>query len=141
MIRGMRVRHGKRFGLAAIYLSMFVGLVHWPQRRTQTRWPPGVTPEMEQDFLARYEAVLKTAKAAKDPSGLAAYYALIATDPSVAPEAKKAFENLAVFPLAMEGLGPETAPILLFPPPPNRRVRPLPWPAKCIPAIFRRSWS
>jgi hypothetical protein len=67
--------------------------------------PPGVTAAMEQDFLARYEAALKTARAAKDPSGLKDYDALYANDPALDPKVKKAFEDLAVFGAAMDSMG------------------------------------
>jgi hypothetical protein len=67
--------------------------------------PPGVTAEMEKDFLARYEAVMISAKVAKDPSGLASYYALFAMDPAVPPEGKKAFEDLSIIAIAMDASG------------------------------------
>jgi hypothetical protein len=79
-------------------------------QNTANTLPPGVTVAMEQDFLARYEAVMKAVKAAKetkDQSALTSYYALFAMAPSVPPEGRKAFEDLSVIALGMNAMGGE----------------------------------
>jgi hypothetical protein len=59
--------------------------------------PASVTAAMEQDFLARYQAVIAGIKGAKDKSALAPYFALSASDPALDPKAKEAFQDVAVF--------------------------------------------
>jgi hypothetical protein len=67
--------------------------------------PPGVTADMEKDFLARYEDAMKTAKAAKDPSGLTAYFALFANDPKIDPKGEKALEDMMVLAVGLDSMG------------------------------------
>ncbi len=56
--------------------------------------PPGITPEMEQEFLTRYKAVLEK----KDPDAL---FSLVATDPNMDPKAKESFRGFILLSLAM----------------------------------------
>ena len=67
--------------------------------------PPGVTEEMEKDFLARYEAALKTAKASKDEKGVEPYLALYAMDPAVDVKGREAFKSMALMGLALDSMG------------------------------------
>jgi hypothetical protein len=75
------------------------------QETTSNALPPGVTAEMEKDFLARYGAAIMIAKATKNPGGFAAYHALYAMDPAVPPDGKKAFEEYSVLAFAMDAIG------------------------------------
>lgn len=100
-----RVVHGWPLGCFAFLL--FAAGIRLPVsgQDSANAVPPGVSVAMEQDFLARYEAAMKTAKASKDPSGLASYNALYAMDPSVPPEGKKAFEDFVVIAAGMDSVG------------------------------------
>ena len=90
----------------AIILAVATGLYPaFSQETAANTTPPGVTPEMEKDFLARYEAALVIAKTAKDPSGLKAYYALFANDPKIDPKGEKAFEDLMLMGAALDAAG------------------------------------
>ncbi len=92
------------FRASILLLPAATGL-NLPAFGQATAPPPGVTAEMEHDFLARYEAAMKTAKAAKDPSGLAAYDALYAMDPNVPPDGKKAFDDFVVLAAGLDSFG------------------------------------
>jgi hypothetical protein len=61
--------------------------------------PPGVTPQMEQDFLAKYQAALKK----QDPD---AYFALAAIDPQMDAKAKEDFKGLMLLSAAMASSNP-----------------------------------
>ncbi len=65
-----------------------------PDVSAATALPPGVTPEMEQAFLAKYKAALEK----PDPD---AYMALVANDPHLDPKAKEAMKGFELFGVAM----------------------------------------
>ena len=67
--------------------------------------PPGVTVEMEQDFLARFQAALQAAKGAKDESGLDPYVALYAMDPAVDAKGKDAFRSMVIMGFGLGAMG------------------------------------